>query len=124
MSRRYAISRSALADIARLSSWTNNHFGELIRTRYLSLLRQAFGELAANPLRLGSIERPELGTGARSYHIRYSRAQTAKASESIRNPRHIVVFRVHDEHTIIIGRVLYDAMDMLRHVSPNDFSPD
>lgn len=124
MNRRYAISRSALADIERLSSWTNSRFGEAVRIRYTSLLRQAFVDLAANPLRLGGFDRPELGPDARSYHIRYNRTQNAKASESIRNPRHIVVFRVQDEQSIVIGRVLYDAMDLLHHVVPDDFLVD
>ncbi|MFT3663769.1 hypothetical protein [Piscinibacter sp.] len=75
----------------------------------------ALRDIAAQPERPGSIDRPELGAGVRSWHLRLSRERAA--SGPVRRPRHFLVYRV-EPGLVVIGRVLHDAMELARHLDP------
>lgn len=117
--RRYRLSSAAQSDIARLLVYTQDKFGTAVRERYQSLLVTALQDLAADPERIGSIARPELGKGLRSYHLRHSRERAAQeAGATIRKPRHLALYRQAPTNLIEIVRVLHDAMELERHLPP------
>jgi toxin ParE1/3/4 len=70
-------------------------------------------DLAKDPTRPGSVERPELGDNVRSWHLRGSRYT---AGDVVRRPRHFLIYRVEDD-ILVIGRVLHDTMELRRHVA-------
>ena len=69
-------SGTAQHDVRAILSWSRREFGEAAAARYKALVKQALRDLAADPERPGSTERPEiLIEGARTYHLWYSRAE-------------------------------------------------
>jgi toxin ParE1/3/4 len=107
---RLRLSAMAQADITNLLSWTEERYGERARTRYEHLLSTTLRDLAADPLRIGAVARPELGQDVRSYHLRHSRK-----SAGVARPRHLVLYRMRSESIVEVGRVLHDAMELERH---------
>jgi toxin ParE1/3/4 len=61
----------------------------------------------------GSAERPELGDGVRSWHLRGSRNHTTGGV--VRRPRHFLIYRVVGD-ILLIGRVLHHGMELRRHL--------
>ncbi|RJF89508.1 type II toxin-antitoxin system RelE/ParE family toxin [Oleomonas cavernae] len=116
MTAKYRLSAAAREDIVELLAWTDEHFGELARLRYERLLATALRDVAADPERPGSIKRPDLGEQVRSYHLRHSRERARHESGIVRNPRHFLLYRAVRSGVIGVGRVLYDAMDLERHL--------
>ncbi|WLD96314.1 type II toxin-antitoxin system RelE/ParE family toxin [Agrobacterium leguminum] len=112
----FRLSAAAQADIIEILAQTHERFGELARLRYEYLLVTALRDLADEPYRIGSIERPELGDDVRSYHLRHSRDRARHESGIVRRPRHLLLFRLARPDLIGIGRVLYDAMEIERHL--------
>ncbi|MFC5756882.1 type II toxin-antitoxin system RelE/ParE family toxin [Rhizobium sp. GCM10022189] len=112
----FRISAAAQADIVELLARTHERFGEPARSRYEHLLVTALGDLAVDPDRIGTVKRPELGEGVRSYHLRHSRDRARYENGIVRRPRHLLLFRLARPDLIGIGRVLYDAMELERHL--------
>ncbi|MGO9485905.1 MAG: type II toxin-antitoxin system RelE/ParE family toxin [Rhodomicrobium sp.] len=108
---------SALAeeDIVAILRRTHETFGEAARLRYEALLTAALRDIAADPLRAGSVARPEIGDGIRTYRLRHSRARY-RSGGGVRKPRHLLLYRCLNPEITGIGRVLHDAMDIERHV--------
>ena len=100
----------AQADIVSLLDWTAEHFGVSAQERYERLLSSALSALLENPGRTGSAERPELGAGVRTFHLRWVRGRAGVAP-----PRHLIPYRFGDGGTVEVGRVLHDAMELERH---------
>jgi toxin ParE1/3/4 len=113
------LSRIALADIREALKWSEQTFGRRAAARYRALLKQAIRDIATDPERPGSKERPELSRGARTYHLRFSR-ERARASGSVRTPRHFLLYRRRDDGAIEVARVLHDVRDLERHL-PDDY---
>ena len=116
---RFRISPAAEQDIEAILAWTHGQFGELVRLRYEELLVQAILDLAADPGRHGTLERPELAKGAMTYHLRHSRDHMSRTIGRLRNPRHFLLCRVAGDGTLEIGRVLHGSMDLTRHLPPD-----
>lgn len=114
------LSNAAQADIVEILTQTHERFGEMARLRYEYLLVTALRDLAGEPGRIGSIERPELGDNVRSYHLSHSRDRARHESGIVRRPRHLVLFRLARPGLIGVGRVLYDAMEIERHL-PSEY---
>ena len=87
---RYRLSDAAQADVINILAWTHKEFGEAARLRYESLIIAALRDVATHPDRPGSIARPELGAGVRSWHLRLSRNHAATGAEVVRRPRHFI----------------------------------
>jgi toxin ParE1/3/4 len=117
---RYRLSAAAQADILEILGWSEDQFGEPARLRYERLIVAALRDVATRPERPGSLERPELGPGVRSWHLRLSRDRTSARSGVVRNPRHFIVYRIEPD-LLVVGRVLHDAMELVRHMSPEAF---
>ena len=121
---RFRLSPEAEHDIEAILTWTHGQFGEQVRLRYEELLVRAILDLAADPVGPGSLARPELAPGARTYHLRYSRDHVSRSVGRIRKPRHFLLYRVADDGCLEIGRVLHDSMDLARHLPPDYQSAD
>ena len=120
---RLRLSVAAQDDIADLLAWTARRFGARARARYAALLAAALADLAADPARPASAPRPELGAGVRSYHLRHSRKRGRTEDAPVGRPRHVVLYRTDPAGTVEVGRILYDAMELERHlpfVRPDD----
>ena len=76
----------------------------------------ALRDIADEPMRPGSVARPEIGSEVRSYHIRFSRRRVAGPAASVRTPRHLILYRVMHPGLIGVGRVLHDRMELERHL--------
>jgi toxin ParE1/3/4 len=112
----YRLSAAAEADIVELLVYTQERFGDVARQRYEALLVAALRDIAADPHRPGSVARPELGRAVRSYHLRHSRGHARTPDGLVRRPRHLLLYRTVRPDLIGVGRVLYDGMELERHV--------
>jgi toxin ParE1/3/4 len=115
---RYRLSQAAQADIVDILAWTHERFGEAARLRYENLIVTALRDVASQPDRSGSIARPELGAGVRSWHLRLSRDHVKPRVEIVRRPRHFLVYSFQPA-LVVVGRVLHDAMELARHLDPD-----
>jgi toxin ParE1/3/4 len=114
---RHRLSEAAQGDIVSILAWTQERFVEAARLRYESLIVAALRDVAAQPERPGSLVRPELGTGVRSWHLRLSRDQVQRGVGVVHRPRHFLVYRF-EPALVVVGRVLHDAMELARHLDP------
>jgi len=106
------IAPKARGDIANILAWTERSFGERIAKRYEALIAAAIERIAEIPDGLGSQRRPEIAENCRTYHLYFSRASAKRAAERIKRPRHVLVYRVRNDNTVEIGRVLHDSTDL------------
>jgi toxin ParE1/3/4 len=116
----YRLALSAQADIARLLSYTEEHFGQIARLRYERLLVTALRDIAAAPERSGSLARSELGENVHSYHLKHSRERARSDVGIVARPRHLLLYRFARSDLIGIGRVLHDSMEIKRQI-PEDY---
>jgi len=112
---RYRLSAAAQSDIEGILAWSHEQFGAAARKRYEALIAAALRDIAAEPDRPGSIERPELGAAVRSWHLRLSRERARTAAGIVRQPRHFLIYRM-ESGLVAVGRVLHDAMELRRHL--------
>lgn len=116
---RYRLSAAAQTDIIGILAWTHEHFGEAARERYEALLVAALRDVSFQPERPGSLERPELGEGVRSWHLQLSRERARTGTGVVRRPRHFLIYRAESD-MIVVARVLHDAMELARHLDSED----
>lgn len=105
--------RLRLADRARVDlqlaiAWSRQTFGEAQAERYRKALQAAVDSLRHAPLGTGTRDRADLGPGVRLLHMR-------RAGQ---RGRHCLVYRLIEPETVILLRVLHDAMDLARHLPP------
>jgi len=74
--------------------------------RYTDLIARALVDISADPLGIGSHERPDLGKGIRSRHLMASNTSSGPS-----NPRHIVFYRVDGDRVLAL-RLLHEARDL------------
>jgi toxin ParE1/3/4 len=120
---RFRLSPLAERDIEAILAWTHEHFGERGRLRYEALIVRTIQDVADDPMRPGTLARPELTPGARTYHLRLSRDRIMPATDRVRQPRHFLLYRARPDEPVEIGRVLHDGMDLMRHL-PDDYRPE
>src|SRR3954462_5652422 len=109
---KYRLSPQAERDIEAILEWTHENFGEKARLRYEALLTRAIMDVAEDPERVGSHDRPEIAVAARTYHLRHSRDRVKKSIGRVQRPRHFFLFRTRTDGEVEIGRVLHDGMDL------------
>lgn len=97
----YSIRFTEQADLDLLNIYTYSYrsWGELQAVKYTDLLREAINKIAANPERIGTVDRSSLRPGYRSYH----------------QQRHLIFYRAVDNYVEII-RFLHDSMDIDKHL--------
>ncbi len=96
----------ASQDYVGIVKWTIQTFGAHQAEIYTFTLDKALDSLNAGPDILGVEKRDDLGQGICTLHV---------AREG-RKGRHFVVFRITDERTIEVIRLLHDSMDLPRHL--------
>jgi toxin ParE1/3/4 len=113
---RYVVSPAAERDIESILVWTQDRFGASARLRYEALLVRAILDVADDPERSGSRNRPEISATARTYHLCYSQNRVETSAGKVHRPRHLLLYRTRDDGRVEIGRVLHDSMDLSRHL--------
>ncbi|KXU37145.1 hypothetical protein AXK11_02955 [Cephaloticoccus primus] len=113
MSFPYTFSPAVQADIARILETSEEEFGPAARLRYAALINTALSDIAANPYRVESRAWPELGRGARSWHLQLSRERARTPTGMVSQPRHIIFYRI-EAGVVIIERVLHERQDLRR----------
>lgn len=109
----YRLTHAARADIISILAWSHEQFGEEARKRYEALIATAIRDAARQGGDRGHTPRPELGEGVYSWHLSHSRDRAPEGK--VHRPRHFLICR-RDGDTLVIGRVLHDAMDLRRHI--------
>lgn len=122
---RIVLAPAARSDIREALMCSQERFGERAAARYRDLLKQALRDIAADPERPGSKERPDLARGVRTYHLFFSRDRARGDLGVVKKPRHFLVYRRRGEAVIDVVRVLHDARDLERHL-PEEYlrNPD
>lgn len=73
-------------------------------------------DIAADAHRVGTMERVILGRPVRLYHLRHARNRARSDVGVVQSPRHLLVYRLALDGTVVILRVLHDSMDLVRHL--------
>jgi toxin ParE1/3/4 len=103
------LSETAEADHDEILRWTGRRFGISRVAVYALLVAETLARLEFGPDIAGARQRDEIDSGLRTLHVG-------------RRGRHIILFRISTEldETIDVLRILHDAMDLARHVQPED----
>ena len=113
------VNNQARRDISAILNWSRDAFGERAAIRYEALFTQALIDIANDPDRVGSQARPDILTsGARIYHLSFSRKRVP--GPSVKEPRHIIVYRKRGNGEIEVARILHDSRDFQQHI-PADY---
>jgi toxin ParE1/3/4 len=110
--KRFLLAPDARRDIDLILSMSLQDFGEDAADRYERLIVQAITDVAADPYRAGSNLVDDAKMITRSYHLRHSRSRADKRGHRVKKPCHFLVYRIADEITIEIVRILHDRMDI------------
>ncbi|MEE9386548.1 MAG: type II toxin-antitoxin system RelE/ParE family toxin [Nannocystaceae bacterium] len=102
------LSPLAEEDIDQARRFTLERFGEAKDEEYKELIHLALRELEANPQ--AGKHRPDIFPYAWTLHI----------GRSGKRARHLFLYRIDLDDRVQIARLLYDGMDLPRHV-PKDF---
>ena len=106
------LARGARHDIDAILRASAESFGPRARQRYAELVATALADLRADPHCLGSVERPELLPGTRTYHLRHCRRRSAVDGIAVGAPRHLLAYRIERGEVVVVLRVLHDAMEL------------
>ena len=109
----YRIAAAAQRDLEELVAYTAERFGELALDRYLRLLDVAIGNLRMDPQCVGVRVFSET---LRSYHLSICKEQARTTMGVVKNPRHLIFFRLGQDGVLEIVRLLHDSMDFERHL--------
>jgi toxin ParE1/3/4 len=103
---RVRISDAARDDLGEIMRWTTENFGAEQARRYKSVILATADELSGGPEPLGH----RVVGGLRALYV----------ARRGRRGRHFLLYRVLDETTIEVSRILHDQMDLQRHVPSSD----
>jgi toxin ParE1/3/4 len=111
---RFRLARPAQIDLASILATSAERWGADGRQRYAAVLAAAMRQVADQPEGPLTKKRPELRSGIRSFHVRYTRRFSEDAT--VRRPVHVLYYRVTQEGMIEIVRVLHERMEPSRHL--------
>jgi toxin ParE1/3/4 len=111
---RFRLARPAQIDLANILPTSAERWGTERRERYAAVLAAAMRQVADQPEGPLTKKRPELRSGIRSFHVRYTRSSAENAT--VRRPVHVLYYRVAEEGAIEIIRVLHERMEPTRHL--------
>jgi toxin ParE1/3/4 len=112
------LTKSAESDIEDVLLRSRLTFGADAQSRYERLLAAAFDLISLDPRRLRP--RAEVRQGLSVFHLALARARARKDGPTVGDPRYLLVCRFVEPDTIEVVRVLHDAMDLARHLPPDD----
>jgi toxin ParE1/3/4 len=111
---RIRLSQPARADLAQILATSAERWGIDGQRRYIGLLAAAMRKLAADPRGPTTRDRSELLPGVRSFHLRHARGPGPEPS--VRQPAHVLYYRIVEPNLVEIARVLHERMEPSRHV--------
>ena len=106
------LAREAENDLEEITSYTARTFAEKALDRYLHLLEVVFLRLRSDPSCSGV---RTVDGDVKKYHLAMSKDAARTDSGVVKNPRHLVFFRISAERLEIL-RILHDSMDFERHL--------
>ena len=112
---RYRLSRPAQADLVDILATSGERWGIEGRRRYAATIATAMRKIAADPIGPATRDRAELLRGVRSFHARHARSDDPDIK--VRQPVHVLYYRVVQDGLIEIIRVLHERMEPSRHLS-------
>jgi len=107
------LTAAAEADFEGILRWTSEQFGPAqarVYAVYAGTLSAALQSLAEGPKTIGAKSRDDIAKGVFMLHV-------------ARKGRHFILFRIGNDKgrkAIEVLRLLHDAMDLVRHLTPND----
>ncbi|MCB9865426.1 MAG: type II toxin-antitoxin system RelE/ParE family toxin [Phycisphaerales bacterium] len=104
---------AAQQDIQDALQHTWRQFGARKYGDYVLLIREALDLIATDPDGVRCRRRPEIHAQARTLHLR----RPGRAA------RHFLLFRLTDDGTVEVARMLYDGMELSRHL-PDAYRAD
>jgi toxin ParE1/3/4 len=107
------LSATASVDFEDILGWTARRFGADQALAYAETLAHALAALTEGPDIIGARMRDDIGANLRTLHV----------ASNERRRRHIILFRVDseaDRRFIDVLRILHDAMDLTRHIPPDN----
>jgi toxin ParE1/3/4 len=107
------LTAAAQADFEDILRWTVGWFGEAQARSYAETLSLALAALAGGPNAIGAKARDDIGKGIFTLHV----------ARRGRKAPHFVVFRIgrgEEREVIEVLRLLHDAMDLPRHLPPEN----
>jgi len=107
--------RGARREIDIVVGYSRRRFGDDAARRYRALVRLALLALRENPDRHGAARIDDDSLQRRPFHLRHARL-LAPARERVAKPRHMLLFRVTEDHLIVL-RLLHDSMDIEAHLA-------
>ncbi len=119
---RYRLSGPAKADIIAILRRSEEVHGKDARIRCRACLTAAMRRIAADPEGRSTVDRTDLDSGIRSFHIRHSRDESRE--RPVANPVHVLFYRVMTPGVVEIVRVLHDRMEPRLHVGCEDANQD
>ena len=111
---RFRLARPAQIDLANILATSAGRWGGEGRQRYAAVFGAAMRQIADQPEGPLTKKRPELRSGIRSFHIRYTRRSAE--DPTVRRPVHVLYYRVAREGVIEIVRVLHERMEPRRRL--------
>jgi toxin ParE1/3/4 len=105
------LSTAAKADLEQIVDWTTAQFGAAQATAYMATLADALKALSGGPTVIGVRARADIRANFYTLHVARCR----------RRGRHFILFRIDREEreTIVVLRILHDAMELARHLPPD-----
>lgn len=111
---RLRLSSLARADLAQILAVSAERWGPEGRRRYAALLAAAMRNVAAEPDGTATRDRTALSGGVQSFHLRHARVGAKEAR--VRQPVHVLYYRVVRPGLVEIVRVLHERMELSRHL--------
>ena len=113
---RVRLAATAEADVHKILRWTDENFGEAQARAYAETLSEAIEALTEGPWVAGAKARADIAKGLMALHV----------ARGGRKGRHFVLYRVGSlamPPAIDVLRLLHDAMDLRRHIGPEEDEP-
>jgi len=113
---RVRVAAPARADLASLLLTSEERWGAEARRRYASLVEAAIRTIAEAPDSSLTHDRAELAAGLRSMHLRHAR--TTGEGAGVRDPVHVIYYRLPSKDVLEIVRVLHERMEPTLQLAP------
>ncbi|HMG56914.1 MAG TPA: type II toxin-antitoxin system RelE/ParE family toxin [Kofleriaceae bacterium] len=105
------VSRVARADLEHILAVSLERWGDDGAARYRALLAAALRAIATAPDGPTTRDRSRVLPGIRSFHLRH-----ARADHEVRDPVHVVYYRLAQAGSLEVVRVLHERMDPALHL--------